>query len=232
MDLSTVSSPLDSVAGPKAPPMILIGLANKDPHNLLALVLPVTIQGVSIKRDMYFVSLDTHFLQHEIWIHVIVIQSPSTLILCLQPVVSVLWFAWFCLGGYYIYTEASAPAKPGHKAQLISPNVQPGGQGQMCLKFWYYMYGRNVASLNVYVQAGLVLPSQPVWKRSGTQGQKWNLASVDISARNTFNVRIRNEFNKSKKALQSGNKSFRVFFTVVIFFVNRWFWKAQGELHI
>lgn len=66
MDLLTVSSPLDSVAGLKAPLMILIGLANKDPHNLLALVLPVTIQGVSIKRDMYFVSLDTHFLQHEI----------------------------------------------------------------------------------------------------------------------------------------------------------------------
>lgn len=66
MDLLTVSSPLDSVAGPKAPPMILIGLANKDPHNLLALDLAVTIQGVSIKRDMYFVSLDTHFLQYEI----------------------------------------------------------------------------------------------------------------------------------------------------------------------
>lgn len=73
------------------------------------------------------------------------------------------------------------------------------------------MYGRNVASLNVYVQAGLVLPSQPVWKRSGTQGQRWNLASVDISARNTFNVRIRNEFNKLKKALQSGNKFFSFF---------------------
>lgn len=66
MDLLTVSSPLDSVAGPKAPPMILIGLANKDPHKLLALDLAVTIQGVSIKRDMYFVSLDTHFLQYEI----------------------------------------------------------------------------------------------------------------------------------------------------------------------
>lgn len=68
MDLLTVSSPLDSVAGLKAPLMILIGLANKDPHKLLALDLPVTIQGVSIKRDMYFVSLDTHFLQYEIWI--------------------------------------------------------------------------------------------------------------------------------------------------------------------
>lgn len=89
----------------------------------------------------------------------------------------------------------------------------------MCLKFWYYMYGRNVASLNVYVQAGLVLPSQPVWKRSGTQGQQWNLASVDISARNTFNVRIRIEFNKSKKALQSGNKSFRGFFYSSNFFL-------------
>lgn len=66
MDLLTVSSPLDFVAGPKAPPMILIGLANKDPHKLLALDLAVTIQGVSIKRDMYFVSLDTHFLQYEI----------------------------------------------------------------------------------------------------------------------------------------------------------------------
>lgn len=41
--------------------MILIGLANKDPHKLLALDLPVTIQGVSIKRDMYFVPLDTLF---------------------------------------------------------------------------------------------------------------------------------------------------------------------------
>lgn len=66
MDLLTVSSPLDSVAGLKAPLMILIGLANKDPHKLLALDLAVTIQGVSIKRDMYFVSLDTHFLQYKI----------------------------------------------------------------------------------------------------------------------------------------------------------------------
>lgn len=59
----------------------------------------------------------------------------------------------------------------------------------MCLKFWYYMYGRNVDSLNVYVQAGVVLPSQPVWKRTGTQGRRWNLASVDISAKTVFNVR-------------------------------------------
>ncbi|XP_078334103.1 MAM and LDL-receptor class A domain-containing protein 1-like [Crassostrea virginica] len=93
-------------------------------------------------------------------------------------------------GGYYIYTEASAPAKPGHKAQLISPNVQPGGQGQMCLTFWYFMYGRNVDNLNVYVQAGLVLPSQPVWKRSGTQGLQWQMATVNIRSRSVFNVVI------------------------------------------
>lgn len=99
-------------------------------------------------------------------------------------------YTWHFLGGYYIYTEASAPAKPGHKAQLISPNVQPGGQGQMCLTFWYFMYGRNVDNLNVYVQAGLVLPSQPVWKRSGTQGLQWQMATVNIRSRSVFNVRI------------------------------------------
>lgn len=53
MDLLTVSSLLDSAAGPKAPPMILIGLANKDPHNLLALDLPVTTQVVSICVILY-----------------------------------------------------------------------------------------------------------------------------------------------------------------------------------
>ena len=99
-------------------------------------------------------------------------------------------YTWHFLGGYYIYTEASAPAKPGHKAQLISPNVQPGGQGQMCLTFWYFMYGRNVDNLNVYVQAGLVLPSQPVWKRSGTQGLQWQMATVNIRSRSVFNVRV------------------------------------------
>lgn len=100
------------------------------------------------------------------------------------------FYVAFFLGGYYIYTEASAPAKPGHKAQLISPNVQPGGQGQMCLTFWYFMYGRNVDNLNVYVQAGLVLPSQPVWKRSGTQGLQWQMATVNIRSRSVFNVRV------------------------------------------
>jgi hypothetical protein len=93
-------------------------------------------------------------------------------------------------GGSYIYMEASNPAKPGNKVRLVSPQVSPSSSGHKCMTFYYYMYGRHVAQLNVYVQTGLSFPGSKVWTRQGTKGRKWIKGTVDITSRSLFNVSI------------------------------------------
>ncbi|XP_021371354.1 MAM and LDL-receptor class A domain-containing protein 1-like [Mizuhopecten yessoensis] len=90
--------------------------------------------------------------------------------------------------GYYVYTEASTPRVRGDKARLISPDVTVTGTQTKCLTFWYFMMGRNVAQLNVYAKSGLALPTTPVWRRSGSQGNQWLKAQVDLTAKSVFNV--------------------------------------------
>ncbi|XP_033751996.1 MAM and LDL-receptor class A domain-containing protein 1-like [Pecten maximus] len=90
--------------------------------------------------------------------------------------------------GYYVYTEASNPRRNGDKARLISPDVAVTGTQTKCLTFWYFMMGRNVAQLNVYAKSGLALPTTPIWRRSGNQGNRWVKAKVDITAKSVFNV--------------------------------------------
>jgi hypothetical protein len=53
------------------------------------------------------------------------------------------------------------------------------------MTFYYYMYGRHVAQLNVYVQTGLSFPGSKVWTRQGTKrtlfpGLAGLLASMNI----------------------------------------------------
>ncbi|XP_069133150.1 MAM and LDL-receptor class A domain-containing protein 1-like [Argopecten irradians] len=90
--------------------------------------------------------------------------------------------------GYYVYAEASTPRRNGDKARLLSPDVAVTGTQTKCLTFWYLMMGRNVAQLSVYAKSGIALPSTPIWKRSGNQGNRWIKAQVDITAKSLFNV--------------------------------------------
>ena len=48
-----------------------------------------------------------------------------------------------------MYIEASLPRKSGDKAILKSPAFKAAGQ--CTLNFWYNMYGRAVADLNVHL---------------------------------------------------------------------------------
>lgn len=50
--------------------------------------------------------------------------------------------------GNYMYLNASGYDSVGQSAALLSPLTRPD---KKCLQFWYYFFGDNVGSLNVYV---------------------------------------------------------------------------------
>lgn len=63
-------------------------------------------------------------------------------------------------------------------ARLISPSIS--SSGKLCVVFWYHMYGAHINALNLYVKNGGAL-GQPVWTKSGTQGNKWIQGQVDVN---------------------------------------------------
>ena len=50
--------------------------------------------------------------------------------------------------GQYMYLNVSSYDSAGQTAQLISP-IQP--PSKKCLQYWYYFYGKNIGSFNVYI---------------------------------------------------------------------------------
>ena len=76
--------------------------------------------------------------------------------------------------GYYMYIETSSPRVKGDNAKLKSPSLK--FTGNMCLSFYYHMYGSDIGSLNVSIN------SKQVFSRSGNKGNQWFKASVTISS--------------------------------------------------
>ncbi|XP_013402242.2 MAM and LDL-receptor class A domain-containing protein 1-like, partial [Lingula anatina] len=54
--------------------------------------------------------------------------------------------------GHYMYIETSNPRQPNDAARLISPVLTM--QGQVCINYWYHMYGSTVGAFNVFVLSG------------------------------------------------------------------------------
>jgi hypothetical protein len=95
------------------------------------------------------------------------------------------WNCVFLTAGWYMFIETSSPRVHGEKARYISPPVIP--HGPKCLEFYYHMYGAHVDTLNMYVKTSQAL-NTPVWTKTGTQGTKWNLATVQITASVIYRV--------------------------------------------
>ena len=76
--------------------------------------------------------------------------------------------------GYYMYIETSSPRVSGDNAKLRSPSLK--FSGNMCLGFFYHMYGSNIGSLKVSING------KEVFSRSGNKGNTWLKASVTISS--------------------------------------------------
>lgn len=50
-----------------------------------------------------------------------------------------------------MYIEASSPRKPKDDALLMSETFERTTGTGKCLRFWYYMYGTGMGTLNVYL---------------------------------------------------------------------------------
>ena len=73
-----------------------------------------------------------------------------------------------------MYIETSGPRQLGDYAKLHSPPLK--FLGNMCLQFYYHMFGSATGSLKVSIN------ERPVFFESGHKGRSWNKASIDVSA--------------------------------------------------
>ncbi|XP_031568761.1 MAM and LDL-receptor class A domain-containing protein 1-like [Actinia tenebrosa] len=88
--------------------------------------------------------------------------------------------------GYYIYLEASSPYCKGMKARLISKLYQPSMT--MCMNFWYFMYGRSVGTLAVFIDN--ISGRTQVWWKRGNQADQWLHAVIPLSSSTAFKIII------------------------------------------
>lgn len=98
------------------------------------------------------------------------------------------WFLHYT--GQYVFIEASAPRKPGDRADLYSLKLDP--TVPRCINFWFNMHGTNLGTLRVMVvPANNTNSSTTIWELSGQdQGTAWVNGQVAFSSKVPFYVRI------------------------------------------
>ena len=52
------------------------------------------------------------------------------------------------------------------------------GVNGLCVELWYFMYGRDIGSLNIYFMTGGGVYEELVWSRNGTRGPQWLYGQV------------------------------------------------------
>ena len=73
-----------------------------------------------------------------------------------------------------MYIETSSPRVQGDNAKLDSPPYR--FSGNMCLKFYYHMYGATIGRLNVSING------KTVFSESDNKGNKWFYIEITISS--------------------------------------------------
>ena len=86
-----------------------------------------------------------------------------------------------------MYIEASAPQKAGDRARLVS-QIFPKSSRNRCFFFYYYMYGRNMGTLRVFLSAGGV--ETLAWQQSGSHPNTWMFARVAIPRSQNVKVNL------------------------------------------
>ncbi|XP_028414604.1 MAM and LDL-receptor class A domain-containing protein 2-like, partial [Dendronephthya gigantea] len=89
--------------------------------------------------------------------------------------------------GHYIFTEASFPAKE-NDTTLLTSKLFPPSQCR-CISWYYYMYGRSMGELSVYIKDP-VGSKRIIWDKKGDQGNRWILGSATISNVSTTSYQV------------------------------------------
>ena len=79
-----------------------------------------------------------------------------------------------------MYIETSYPRQQGDNAKLNSPKLQ--FSGNMCLQFFYHMYGGDMGELKVEVNG------VNVFSKSGDQGNTWHELKKDLNLSGMYTV--------------------------------------------
>ncbi len=87
-----------------------------------------------------------------------------------------------------MYIDASYPNAKGHKARLVSQDLQPTSSPK-CLTFWFHHYGSAIGVLNVYVKTGPGNKSEElVWTFGGNFGDQWLNGRTSVQSNKPFQV--------------------------------------------
>ncbi|CAC5403043.1 unnamed protein product [Mytilus coruscus] len=87
--------------------------------------------------------------------------------------------------GNYIYLNVSK-IEPGQNSNFTSVTVS--SDGDACFTFWFHMYGDGMGTLNVYLVSETM--TQKLWSRSGNKPDLWQLAFVDISILDPYQITL------------------------------------------
>ncbi|XP_069126119.1 neuropilin-1-like [Argopecten irradians] len=80
-------------------------------------------------------------------------------------------------GAFYVYLDTSRVSRlDTHKGSLERTGVVvPSSSDNVCLRFWYHMFGETMGSLEVF------LDDNVVWTKTGNQSDMWHCAIFDIT---------------------------------------------------
>ena len=93
--------------------------------------------------------------------------------------------------GHFLFLETSLPRQPNDTARIISPVFAPVTTSAQCrFRFWYHMYGMDVASLNVYTRTYVDGPLTQIWSQHGEIGDQWLRANVTLQSSLPFQILI------------------------------------------
>ena len=90
-----------------------------------------------------------------------------------------------------MYIETSSTST--NDTALLMMNGPTSSNGKLrCLQFWYHMYGAHVNTLSVHVKPENKKMLPPLWKKTGTQGNRWQYAQVQINTTASLSYRVSN----------------------------------------